>query len=500
MRELHSFLYLGRVCPFACVAILLVHAGALAQPVKHVAVEEHLDSASVFVAWLDISKVDAAETAKFMSKFGPAPNEDSDDLAQLRVFQQALKGLGVTRIYLHSSFANMSRGVPSFVLPTKQPKPVKLLVESILTGSGMTVIDKDNAVLITESSLAEAQGGKVAKAPNAALLKALKNTDSPHGMVAAIDSKMLRTAMQVLAAGAAQEADDLVAMVQTLPNIKSLAIGLEKMPPTKASLTIEASNVEKVESGVTTFLKSFASDVLKTVSVSRKGSEIQLSTVDVVETLRVLETVSGATQNSRMNDFKQVALSLHNYYSAYEHFPPQSLSSKEGKRLLSWRVLVLPFLEQQALYSKFHLDEPWDSPHNLKVASAIPLVFKMRGTQKLDENGVPKTTLLAPLTKNSIFGKPGAPTEFRSIVDGTSNTIWLVEAGSSKAVPWTKPADLVIDAADPLTSIFGDDEPTDFIASMADGSVRLLKATLAKKVINALITMNGGEVIEHSEL
>lgn len=498
MREPHSFRYVRQMCLVTCTAILLAHSVAFAQPTIHEGVEEHLDSTTVFVGWLDITKVDLAETAEFISAFGPAPDEDN--LAQIQVFQQALKGLEVTRIYLHSSFANMSQGVPSFVVPSKQPKSVKLLAETILNGSGMSVIEKDNAVLITAPALAEAQGAADAKAPNSALLKALKNTNTPHGMVAAIDSEMLRTAMQVLAAGGAQEADDLVAMVQTLPNIKSLSMGLEKMPPSKASLGIEASNAEKVESGVTAFLKSFAPDVLKTVSISRKGSEIQLSTGDVVETLRVLETVSGATQTSRMNDFKQVALSLHNYYSAYEHFPPQSLTSKEGKRLLSWRVLVLPFLEQQELYSKFHLDEPWDSPHNLKVASAIPPVYKMQGKQELDENGVPKTTLLAPLTKNSIFGKPGAPTEFRNVVDGTSNTIWLVEAGSSKAVPWTKPADLVINTSDPMTSIFGDEEPADFIASMADGSVHMLKATLAKKVINALITMNGGEVIEHSEL
>ena len=494
MREAHSFRYVRRMCLITCTAFLVAHSVAFAQPAKHEGVEEHLDSTTVFVGWLDITKVDLAETAEFMSAFGPAPNEN--DLAQIRVFQQALKGLEVTKIYLHSSFANMSQGIPSFIVPSRQPKSVKLLAETMLNGSGMTVVEEDNVVLIGAKALTETGG----KAPNAALLKALRNTDTPHGMVAAIDSEMLRTAMQVLAAGGAQEADDLVAMVQTLPNIKSLSMGLEKMPPSKASLKIEASNAEKVESGVTTFLKSFAPDVLKTVSVSRKGSEIQLSTSDIAETLTVLETVSGAKQTSRMNDFKQVALSLHNYYSAYEHFPPQSLTSKDGKRLLSWRVLVLPFLEQQALYDQFHLDEPWDSPHNLKVASAIPPVYKMQGEQELDENGVPKTTLLAPLTKNSIFGKPGAPAEFRNVIDGTSNTIWLVEAGSSKSVPWTKPADLVIDTADPMTSIYGDEEPHDFIASMADGSVHMLKATLAKKVINALITMNGGEVIEHSEL
>ena len=55
---------------------------------------------------------------------------------------------------------------------------------------------------------------------------------------------------------------------------------------------------------------------------------------------------------------------MHNTLSVYNYSPRQAIYSKDGKPFLSWRVALLPYLEQIPLYNKFKLDEPWDSPHN----------------------------------------------------------------------------------------------------------------------------------------
>ena len=57
---------------------------------------------------------------------------------------------------------------------------------------------------------------------------------------------------------------------------------------------------------------------------------------------------------------------MHNYQAVNQTFPPAASVDKQGKPLLSWRVAILPYLEQQELYNKFKLDEPWDSPRNNK--------------------------------------------------------------------------------------------------------------------------------------
>ena len=55
---------------------------------------------------------------------------------------------------------------------------------------------------------------------------------------------------------------------------------------------------------------------------------------------------------------------MHVHHDAKQSFPPAYTADKDGKPLLSWRVLILPYVEQNELYKQFHLDEPWDSEHN----------------------------------------------------------------------------------------------------------------------------------------
>ncbi len=75
------------------------------------------------------------------------------------------------------------------------------------------------------------------------------------------------------------------------------------------------------------------------------------------------------------NNLKQIGLALHNYHSATNGFPAAAITSKDGKPLLSWRVAILPFIEQQNLYNEFHLDEAWDSPHNKALIARMPKTY-----------------------------------------------------------------------------------------------------------------------------
>ncbi|HZW33054.1 MAG TPA: DUF1559 domain-containing protein, partial [Isosphaeraceae bacterium] len=150
--------------------------------------------------------------------------------------------------------------------------------------------------------------------------------------------------------------------------------------------------------------------------------------VPAVQSARV-----AARRAQSVNNLKQIGLALHNFHSANDHFPAD-IRSKDGKPLLSWRVRILPFLEQQALFNEFKLDQPWDSPHNKPLLDQMPAVFAVPITP-----AEPGMTFYRGFSgKRAIFDQTVPKgIKITEITDGTSNTIAVVEA--KEAVPWTRP-------------------------------------------------------------
>ncbi len=171
-------------------------------------------------------------------------------------------------------------------------------------------------------------------------------------------------------------------------------------------------------------------------------------------------------------------------------FPARATFDKNGKPMLSWRVMILPYLEQQNLYNQFHLDEPWDSAHNKKLLAVMPRTYASPDDEKTLKDHT--TYFQGFVGKGTVFeGKKGI--SLVDITDGTSNTIMIVEA--SKAVPWTKPDDIAYDAAKPLPKLGRGDANT-FQAAFCDGSVHALKKTIKPMVLRNLITRDDGNVID----
>jgi hypothetical protein len=191
------------------------------------------------------------------------------------------------------------------------------------------------------------------------------------------------------------------------------------------------------------------------------------------------------------NHLKQLALAMHNYHGTYNQLPPAAIRDAQGRPLLSWRVALLPFLEENQFYHQFHLDEPWDSPHNKPLIAKMPAVFSPRSATLRAEG---KTTLLVPVGKQTIFGPPEG-VAIRDITDGTVSTIMIVDADDADAVVWTKPDDLNVDGVDAKQAVFGTRKEPVYCA-FADGSARSLDPQkFTSQMVHALLTRNGGEVI-----
>ncbi len=203
-----------------------------------------------------------------------------------------------------------------------------------------------------------------------------------------------------------------------------------------------------------------------------------------------------AARNQEANNLKQIGLALHNYHADMGTFPAAALYDANGKPLLSWRVAILPFIEENALYEQIHLDEPWDSLHNMQVAKKMPEVFAC--PYPGDRQGVTRYRVFtgdqAAFPDRSL--RPSPSSEGRKIwefTDGTSNTLLVVVA--DEAVPWMKPEELPYAPELPLPRLGS--QASGFQVLFADGDVRYLRRrSIDDKTLRALITPNGGEIVD----
>ena len=186
---------------------------------------------------------------------------------------------------------------------------------------------------------------------------------------------------------------------------------------------------------------------------------------------KIIELLIGPAANrSALKRLRNLALGILNYESACRYFPPPSASrGPEGPTGLSWRVHILPFLGEKALFDKFAIDEPWDSDTNIKLLPEMPDIYSDYGTKLLAPvNAKPGyTTVVAPITENTILGAPRKVT-FNAISDGSSNTVLLVVVKESLAVPWTAPQDYVFDRDKPGAGLKFNDGKTQVV--LCDGS------------------------------
>jgi prepilin-type processing-associated H-X9-DG protein len=236
---------------------------------------------------------------------------------------------------------------------------------------------------------------------------------------------------------------------------------------------------------------------LKNAAIEQKGSslqarvEVQIDRATLGMTLveGVQKVRHAASRAQSQNNMKQIGLAMHNYHDTFGAFPAHAIYSQDGKPLLSWRVQILPFIEQDNLYKQFKLDEPWDSEHNKKLLAQMPKVYASPSDEKALKTH--QTHYLGFHGKGAFFeGKQGI--RITDILDGTSNTILIVEG--SKSVPWTKPEDIPFDPAKPAPKIGGLYEGGSN-ATFCDGSVHFISKSIAAETLKALITRAGGEVI-----
>jgi hypothetical protein len=190
---------------------------------------------------------------------------------------------------------------------------------------------------------------------------------------------------------------------------------------------------------------------------------------------------------SSANNLKQIGLAMHNHHDVNNALPANYMT-KDGKPGLSWRVAILPYIEEDKLFKEFKLDEPWDSESNKKLVERIPKLYApVRG--KADAG----TTFYQMFAgKQTLLNPDGPAVRFADVTDGLSNTFMVVEGG--KPVIWTKPDDIEYDGKS--VSKLGGMFDGEFHALFGDGVVRRIPKGMDADVLKLLVERNDGQVVD----
>jgi len=225
--------------------------------------------------------------------------------------------------------------------------------------------------------------------------------------------------------------------------------------------------------------------------------------------LLLLPAVESAREQARAStctgSLYQIALAMRGYHDAHGCFPPAYIADSNGKPTHSWRVLLLPYLDGQVLYQAYNFGEPWDGPNNRKLAQDKPSTYACASSRNWT-SGSPMTDYVAVAGPRTLWAKDKT-IRLQNTSDGASNTIMLVEIANSD-INWMEPRDLSFEEVvhgsgfsshhARSNGYFYHDTPVVNVA-LADGRVQTLPQGLPSEMLEALLTIDGGEAVDIEE-
>jgi hypothetical protein len=493
-------------------ALVLALPAAAADPdARTKLIAPFLDDQTLAVGYLDVTRIDLDALATWVAEAGKVPARELDEPRQLiGRWLTAFTKAGGKQLVTVVSLADLPNP-PLVLVPLEKDADTRALTG--LFGQLFLESEVRGQVLVagTKKTLDRLRTLKPARRPD----------------VADASAHAGDTALQVLLVPPADLRRAYEELVPTLPqavgggsitpltrDLRWATLSLNLPPKTSLRLRIQCSDgkAKAVNDTLTAALKALGEMkelrqdlpevaqmvALLTPQVKDNQLTVNLDEKDLTKLFHPIgrKLLGAADRDLASNSLKNIGLAMHNYHDVYGHFPAAASYDKQGRPLLSWRVHILPYLEQEELYKQFHLDEPWDSEHNKQLLAKMPSIYAAPLPGGAKERS---TTPYQVFTgKGAIFeGKKGLSIKQISDGDGTANTLLVVEAG--EAVPWTKPQDLPSDPDKPLPKL-GMPRADGFLALFADGSVRYIRKTTKEKTLRALITWNGGESISSSEI
>ncbi len=201
-----------------------------------------------------------------------------------------------------------------------------------------------------------------------------------------------------------------------------------------------------------------------------------------------------------VNNLKQILIALETYEQVHGMLPPAYVADASGRPMHSWRVLILPFLDQQSLYDQYDFREPWDGPNNSKLLNSMPSCFACPNLPR----SLPNMTSYAAITGPGTMFPGAGSVKLGDVTDGLRDTLMVVEVANLK-IPWTAPIDLDIRTMsmtlnDPYDPGISSPHPVGASIGFGDTWVRSLTHSIPEETLRALITIAGGEGVKVDEV
>ncbi|WP_164101217.1 DUF1559 family PulG-like putative transporter [Candidatus Laterigemmans baculatus] len=482
----------------------LTTAPALAQPSQPTTADfiaPYLTEDTLAVVEIDLTTIDPTAIASWVHEHTEI--EESQTAPAVQMVSGTLATIcsaGVARVYGLLTTRELPTGGGALLVPCSNPDTVAGLLSvaaaQIPEQLAYKLHREEGLVVLASAAMWERlQAKPAAERPD--LIAALTSVeDLPHRVAVAIPER-LRTEVAAIWPNQVPKQFPLeLSPKQLMEDFRAKAVGLKLPPEPQLTVRVATAGPEAAEriADVSRQLLALTGEPLPTAKVTVQAEQvvIEFSEPDL---LWALERAANPMQLARgemqdMDQLKQIMLAMHYYHDAHGHLPPRATATKDGKLLLSWRVMILPFLEQQALYEQFHLDEPWDSPHNLRLAETIPAPYLVSGPSLPPGH----TRVRLPQIEGSLWAGNGPPLGIKDITDGTSNTIGIAIAPPSASVPWTKPESWELDAANLIESFFGERELA--AAALIDGSAHMLPRSIPSETLSRLLTHQDGQIVE----
>ncbi|MFH1924802.1 MAG: DUF1559 domain-containing protein [Planctomycetota bacterium] len=491
------------------------------------AIAPFIDAQTVAVVYVDLTRIEVDPLLGKLVELVPEARWDVEEARpNLTRARDGLLKAGARELYVVVSLADVPRGGPFVILPGAGAIDVDALRASFPPPGKNEVIERIGGAWFVGLRQAYERVKSIEPDVRDELARAFEAADD--------------TAAQLLLMPPAHSDRVIEEMMPTLPEeigggpstiltrgLLWAVVGMDAPPKMSFRLVIQSQDQEAAEA-----LRGKWLDVVRFLSTSEEAQRARraLRDLDKAMALRnfeeVVELTTPKVENDRlvinlgdpdgsiqaflaaltpplekararakraqsMNNLKQLGLAMHNYYDVYKTFPAVGNTDAGGKLLLSWRVHILPYVEQQKLYEQFHLDEPWDSEHNRTLIEKMPAAYRSPASKHREKQGL--ATYRVVSGEETVFpGREGIP--MKEIKDGTSNTIMIVEVDDEHAVIWTKPEGLPFDPEDPERGLGGQFEGG-FNAAICDGSARFFELPQPKERLRALFTRAGGEVI-----
>jgi hypothetical protein len=384
---------------------------------------------------------------------------------------------------------NMLKGLPAELIPLSKAKTLVATVD-----------------LKPKTSVAVALEFPTEADANAGLKAAQEGVQLARGQIGNALSFVEMKAKRDPAKGPAgiQEFPETVGLVLAAAGLKQLDALLGAMPVKAIGTTVQASlELDSVLPGGST---------AASIGVVAMAIGYAMSNAD--RDSRSL-TPGNYDWTERERNLASVAKAIEKYRADKGHYPPPAILDKDGKPLLSWRVAILPYMENvyinsygpyepnakrfnspKELYDAFKLDEPWDGPNNKKLIDKFPSVYRAPwNVLSYAQSSVGKTVTLAVTGKGTIFD-PTKKVTTSDVRDGLKQTLLLLQLEeSSQAVYWTKPADVTLTADGKLPED-GPNPSRRFAVVYADGSAHTLVNGVDVKTFLGIVTRNGNEKLD----